>query len=139
MHEQSARAIQRRLVNAGLTPMRSTHSPPRSSCVSRDVRVYPCSPRVHARCDICHRKPHNGPSHRAARPYSRRARRCICIDLLLFRHLSFLPLSLLHSASNETDAPILPGFKCRYGSTQKPFRLSSPFPLSSCKPRISGN
>lgn len=65
MHAHKARAIHRRLVNAGLTPSDRVcmHARTRVSAlayITIRLRVYSCPSCVR---DICHRKPHNGPSH----------------------------------------------------------------------------
>lgn len=64
MHVHKARAIQRRLVNAGLTPNDRVcmYARTRVSALVYTIRVhvYSCLSCVR---DICHRKPHNGPSH----------------------------------------------------------------------------
>lgn len=102
MHAHKARAIQRRLVNAGLTPSDRVcmHARTRVSAlvyITIRVHVYSCPSCVR---DICHRKPHNSPSHHGSP--------IVHLCHIYVRSSSRVPRMHRAPCVDETDAPIHP-------------------------------
>jgi len=102
MHAHKASAIQRRLVNAGLTPSNRVcmHARTRVSalvCTTIRDHVYSCLSCVR---DICHRKPHNGPSHHGSP--------IVHLCHIYVHSSSRVPCMHRARCIDETDAPIHP-------------------------------